>query len=177
MNNATNAVEKTAVNNVVSNVKAKAAAFTSDSNTVVDLNTIVAERKAWEVGAYRTSNQQLYAILAKCLCYYLQLSACTKKTDALRVSYDAFPYQRFGQYHGVVHSVSQTDVPMAANPDKQDRRAYFLVRVQLDKSSVKAYDAEIPLRSGLTLTADIEIDRRSLIRWMLDPLFAFTGKL
>ena len=95
----------------------------------------------------------------------------------VRVSYDAFPYQRFGQYHGVVHSVSQTDVPMAANPDKQDRRAYFLVRVQLDKSSVKAYDAEIPLRSGLTLTADIEIDRRSLIRWMLDPLFAFTGKL
>jgi membrane fusion protein len=95
----------------------------------------------------------------------------------VRVSYDAFPYQRFGQYHGVVHSVSQTDVPMAANPDKQDRRAYFLVRVTLDSSSVKAYDAEIPLRPGLTLTADIEIDRRSLIRWMLDPLFAFTGKL
>ena len=90
MKNATNAVEKNAVNNVVSNVKAQAVAFTSDSNSVVDLNTIVAERKAWEVGAYRTSNQQLYAILAKCLCYYLQLSACTKKTDALRVSYDAF---------------------------------------------------------------------------------------
>lgn len=95
----------------------------------------------------------------------------------VRLSYDAFPYQRFGQYHGVVQSVSQTDVPMAANPDKQDRRAYFLVRVNLDSSSVKAYDAEIPLRPGLTLTADIEIDRRSLIRWMLDPLFAFTGKL
>lgn len=95
----------------------------------------------------------------------------------VRVSYDAFPYQRFGQYHGVVHSVSQTDVPMAANPDKQDRRAYFLVRVRLDASSVKAYGTEIPLRPGLTLTADIEIDRRSLIRWMLDPLFAFTGKL
>lgn len=95
----------------------------------------------------------------------------------VRVSYDAFPYQRFGQYHGVVHSVSQTDVPMAANPDKQDRRAYFLVRVRLDASSVKAYGTEIPLRPGLTLTADIEIDRRSLIRWMLDPLLAFTGKL
>lgn len=95
----------------------------------------------------------------------------------VRVSYDAFPYQRFGQYHGVVHSVSQTDVPMAANPDKQDRRAYFLVRVRLDASTVKAYGTEIPLRPGLTLTADVEIDRRSLIRWMLDPLFAFTGKL
>lgn len=95
----------------------------------------------------------------------------------VRVSYDAFPYQRFGQYHGVVHSVSQTDVPMATNPDKQDRRAYFLVRVRLDASTVKAYGTEIPLRPGLTLTADVEIDRRSLIRWMLDPLLAFTGKL
>jgi membrane fusion protein len=66
---------------------------------------------------------------------------------------------------------------MAANPDKQDRRAYFLVRVRLDASSVKAYGTEIPLRPGLTLTADVEIDRRSLIRWMLDPLLAFTGKL
>ena len=100
-----------------------------------------------------------------------------KVGQRVRVSYDAFPYQRFGQYHGVVSSVSQTDVPMAANPDKQDRRAYFLVRVRLDASSVKAYGAEIPLRPGLTLTADVEIDRRSLIRWMLDPLFAFTGKL
>ena len=90
MQNANNVVENNSINNVVSNVKAQAVAFTSDVNTVVDLNTIVAERKAWEVGAYRTSNQQLYAILAKCLCYYTQLSACTKKTDALRVSYDAF---------------------------------------------------------------------------------------
>ncbi len=51
------------------------------------------------------------------------------------------------------------------------------MRVRLDASSVKAYGTEIPLRPGLTLTADVEIDRRSLIRWMLDPLFAFTGKL
>jgi membrane fusion protein len=27
------------------------------------------------------------------------------------------------------------------------------------------------------LSADVELDRRHLIRWMLDPLFAFSGKL
>ena len=75
-------VNNTAANAVALNDKVDASA--------IDLNTIVAERKAWEVGAYRTSNQQLYGILAKCLSYYTQLSACTKKTDALCVSYDAF---------------------------------------------------------------------------------------
>jgi membrane fusion protein len=95
----------------------------------------------------------------------------------VRISYDAFPYQRFGQYHGVISSVSQTDVPLPGAVAAGDRRAMFIVRVALDKPTVKAYNTEIALRAGQTLTADVEIDRRTLMRWMLDPLFAFTGKL
>jgi hypothetical protein len=62
----------------------------NSSVTSSDLNAIAAERKAWEIGAYRTSNTQLYAILAKSLSFYVQLDACTKKTDAMRVVYDSF---------------------------------------------------------------------------------------
>ncbi len=98
-----------------------------------------------------------------------------KADQRVRVSYDAFPYQRFGQYGGTVISVSQTDVPVQGSG--ADRRAVFLVRVALDTTQVKAYGTEIALRPGHTLTADIEIDRRRLYRWMLDPLFAFSGKL
>ena len=102
-----------------------------------------------------------------------------KTGQRVRISYDAFPYQRFGQYQGTVRSVSQTDVPMASgNPQGgTDRRAVFIVRVALDQPKVRAYGTDIALRPGHTLTADIEIDRRRLIRWMLDPLFAFSGKL
>jgi membrane fusion protein len=96
----------------------------------------------------------------------------------VRVSYDAFPYQRFGQYEGTVRSVSQSDVPVAAaSGNAQDQRAVFLVHVDLAKSSVKAYGTEIALRPGHTLSADIEIDTRRLIAWMLDPLLAFSGRL
>ena len=100
-----------------------------------------------------------------------------KPGQHVRVSYDAFPFQRFGQYHGTVQSVSQTDVPLASGPDPQDHRAFFIVRVALDSAQVQAYGQAIALRPGHTLSADIEIDRRRLIRWMLDPLFAFSGKL
>ncbi|RRS02472.1 HlyD family efflux transporter periplasmic adaptor subunit [Aquabacterium soli] len=106
-----------------------------------------------------------------------------KTGQGVRISYDAFPYQRFGQYHGTVRAVSQTDVTSSApastggQQGQQDRRAVFMVRVALAQPSVRAYDTDIALRPGHTLTADIEIDRRRLIRWMLDPLFAFSGKL
>jgi membrane fusion protein len=102
-----------------------------------------------------------------------------KAGQGVRLSYDAFPYQRFGQYHGVVQSVSQTDVPVNTGNrnSNEDRRAFFMVRVTLDSPMVKAYGTQVALRPGHTLTADIEIDRRKLIRWMLDPLFAFSGKL
>jgi len=73
--------------------------------------------------------------------------------------------------------VSQSDVAVPSGQQGQDRRAVFLVRVKLDSPNVKAYGTEIPLRPGHTLTADIEIDRRSLLRWMFDPLFAFSGRL
>jgi membrane fusion protein len=101
-----------------------------------------------------------------------------KTGQDVRISYDAFPYQRFGQYHGKVRSISQTDVAVTPpGGNANDRRALFLVHVALDQSVVRAYGADIPLHAGHTLTADIEIDRRTLIRWMLDPLFAFSGKL
>ena len=108
-----------------------------------------------------------------------------KTGQGVRISYDAFPYQRFGQYRGTVRAISQTDVtssvPSSASTTTaqgtSDRRAIFMVRVALDQPRVRAYDTDIALRPGHTLTADIEIDRRRLIRWMLDPLFAFSGKL
>lgn len=99
-----------------------------------------------------------------------------REGQAVRVSYDAFPYQRFGQYHGTVRTVSRTDVSLP-HADSRDPRAYFLVRVALQRPTVEAYGKAIPLKAGQTLTADIEIDRQRLIRWMLDPLYAFGGKL
>lgn len=98
--------------------------------------------------------------------------------QSVRIAYDAFPYQRFGQHRGVVRSVSQADVPVqASGAAGQDRRAVFLVRVALERANMRAYGSDIALRPGHTLVADIEIDRRSLLRWMLDPLFAFSGRL
>ena len=39
------------------------------------------------------------------------------------------------------------------------------------------YGARIKVRPGQTLAADIELDRRRLIEWMFDPLYALGKRI
>ena len=97
--------------------------------------------------------------------------------------YDAFPFEKFGQYEGAVLSVSEADVPTldlaspAAAPVLNDKRTTFRIRVALDKDHIEAYGARVRLKPGQTLAADIELDRRRLIQWMFDPLYALGKRL
>ena len=94
--------------------------------------------------------------------------------------YDAFPFERFGQYSGTVTKVSEADVPAAdleIPPQTAKDKTLYRVRVSLDRDEIQAYGSAVKLRPGLTLSADIELDRRRLIEWMFDPLFALGKKL
>jgi membrane fusion protein len=94
--------------------------------------------------------------------------------------YDAFPFEKFGQYSGTVTKVSEVDVPAADLEAPtligKDKNLYR-VRVSLDREQIEAYGSAVKLRPGLTLSADIELDRRRLVEWIFDPLFALGKKL
>lgn len=92
--------------------------------------------------------------------------------------YDAYPFEKFGQYSGQVSAVSEADVPTVdlgstvAAVLPNDRRTTFRIRVALAQEFVEAYGSRIKVRPGQTLSADIELDRRRLIEWVFDPLYA-----
>jgi membrane fusion protein len=48
--------------------------------------------------------------------------------------------------------------------------------VSLESQNVTAYGAQVPLQPGMTLEADVALERRRLFEWMLDPLYAVTGQ-
>ena len=48
----------------------------------------------------------------------------------------------------------------------------FSARGRLAAQTVQAYGTSVPLRAGMLLSADIVIDRRTLVEWLLDPLYA-----
>ena len=91
-----------------------------------------------------------------------------------RLMLQAFPHQRFGTIKGAIKSISRTVLGPTeiAIPGLRIEEPVFRVRVALAREDIQAYGEAIPLQPGMLLTADVVFDRRSLIRWLFDPLFA-----
>jgi len=98
------------------------------------------------------------------------------------VRYPAFPYQRFGHHEGVVASVSRTavnaaDVPAAlAGAGGANAEPLYRIVVELASQGVAAYGQTLALQPGMALEADVSLERRRLAEWVLEPLYAVTGK-
>lgn len=98
------------------------------------------------------------------------------------VRYQAFPYQKFGQYRGVVREVSRSalqpseiTLPLARDPGSTD--PLYRIRVSLDSQEVRAYGKAEPLRSGMQLEASLVLEHRKLYEWVIEPLISVTGRL
>jgi membrane fusion protein len=95
------------------------------------------------------------------------------------VRYQAFPYQKFGQYAARVQSVAKaalstqelTSLSLNAGGD-----SLYRVIVKLDTQHVMAYGQPQPLQAGMQLEADILLDRRRLIEWVFEPIFSLTRR-
>lgn len=89
----------------------------------------------------------------------------------VRIAYDAFPYARYGFAEGKVHSVSQTILrPDEIHKPVSPAEPSFRVTVTLDRQKMKSGEKDVLLRPGLTLTADIILDRQSLAQWILHSI-------
>jgi membrane fusion protein len=103
--------------------------------------------------------------------------------------YQAYPYQRFGHYEGVVASVSRAALSPGELPPQlagltsltgfvagAATEPIYRITVKLLSQSVTAYGAQVPLQAGMALEADVALERRRLYEWVLDPLYAVTGR-
>lgn len=91
----------------------------------------------------------------------------------VRIAYDAFAYKKFGTAKGRIQSISRTtyapdelDVPLPVS------EPVYRVAVSLDRSEESGGARALPLQSGMTLTANIILERRSFADWLLQPLNA-----
>ncbi|MGD9669789.1 MAG: HlyD family efflux transporter periplasmic adaptor subunit [Hyphomicrobiaceae bacterium] len=90
------------------------------------------------------------------------------------LSLQAFPYQRFGTVPGTVRTVSSTVI----NPNEVQlqglniQEPVFRIRVTLSRESLEAYSQTIPFQPGMLVSAEIVFDRRSLLEWLFDPIYA-----
>ena len=135
------------------------------------------------VGAGAQANQSMLTILpnhSALECILLLPSSAVgfvESGQTIRLKFDAFPHQQFGTFPARLHSISEN----AVNP--QDLRApikvgapVYLARVQLDTESVTVRGQERPLQTGMMVSADIILENRSLLDWLLEPLYSVRGK-
>jgi membrane fusion protein len=96
----------------------------------------------------------------------------------VRLSLDAFPFQRFGAQFGTVTNIARTLLrpdQLSAGVQPPSEPAYR-VTVALRAQSITAYNRSIPLQADMQLRADIIFDRRSFVQWLLDPVLSARGR-
>ena len=96
----------------------------------------------------------------------------------LSVRYDAFPYQKFGIYSATVTKISSSVfLPEEfINASFSLQEPFYQVEASLNDDSVTAYGKVVPLKSGMTLSADINLSKRSLLEWLLEPIYSLKGQ-
>jgi membrane fusion protein len=91
--------------------------------------------------------------------------------QTVRIAYDAFPQQKFGTFEGRVAHVSDFVLLPGEIPQTfAVREATYKVHIVVDDSPIQTSVGAAGLRPGMLLAADIILENRNLIDWLLEPL-------
>ena len=143
-----------------------------------------------EAGGAATSNAPLLSIVpedSKLEAHLYSPSRAIGFVQAgqhVMLRYQAFPYQKFGTYEGLVTNVSASSLSPSELPQQLSgltslyaaNEPVYRITVQLVRQNVEAYGQTVPLRPGMQLEADVQQESRRLIEWAFEPVFALSRK-
>jgi membrane fusion protein len=91
----------------------------------------------------------------------------------VRLHFDAFPSRRFGTVVGEVVELGEVvQRPTELSPPVMREEFPYRVSVRLAEQEISVFGKRVPLRSGMLLEAELILERRSLLGWLLEPLDA-----
>ncbi|MGP9813822.1 HlyD family type I secretion periplasmic adaptor subunit [Rhodopseudomonas sp. NSM] len=92
--------------------------------------------------------------------------------QAVRLKFEAFPFQKYGTATGVVRVVSED----AFNPDAKTDAArrspapYYRVLVDVTDSKLRIPSGQVQLIPGMAVTAELKVGQRRVVSYFLYPL-------
>jgi membrane fusion protein len=90
---------------------------------------------------------------------------------------DAFPYQRFGAQSGVVAEITSSVImPGELQLLVDVQEPVYRITVTLEESTFTANDRELALQAGMLLTANIILEERTILSWLLEPLISVSRR-
>lgn len=105
--------------------------------------------------------------------------------DTVRLRYQAYPYQKFGQAEGTVSAVAKTALPVAdlaaagllPAASAAQSEPLYRITTSLTSQTMRAAHRAWPLQVGMAVEADVMQENRRLYEWVLEPLYGMAGKL
>jgi membrane fusion protein len=95
-----------------------------------------------------------------------------------RLRFDAFPYQRFGFIESEIVQIDQTltisneiQLPITL------QEPVYRLRAKLSQQKMNAFGKAFELKSGMLFEADIMLEQRTLIEWLLEPIYSLNGRV
>lgn len=135
-------------------------------------------------GQWQATNTPVMAIMPHDAMFQVELFVPSRAIgfvepgQTVRMRLDPFPYQRFGIYEGKVKVISKhAMLPNELPVPLEIKEPVYSIIVELDYQYVTAYGKKFPLQAGMSLDADIILDRQSLIARIFDPLTSVKGRM
>lgn len=107
-----------------------------------------------------------------------------REGSSVLLRYEAFPYQKFGQYPGTVSLISRAtlrpeEVALlnAGDVDPQRSPSLYRITVQPEQPFVTAYGREEALQAGMQVEAHVLAETRPLYQWVLEPIYGLRGSV
>lgn len=95
-----------------------------------------------------------------------------------RLRFDAFPYQRFGFIESKITRIDRAlIVPNEVQLPITLQEPVYRLRAKIDKQQVQAHGQSFNLKSGMLFEADIMLEQRTLIEWLLEPIYSLKGRI
>ena len=134
----------------------------------------------------KTDDSLAQLIPANADSYYLVLWAPNESVpyisvnDKINIRYEAYPYQKFGQFSGEIMSISNVPASSqemstySSSPLSQNNinyQAYYKVMVSLDKQQMVKFNSKIKLTNGMKADITLFLEKRPIYQWMLSPFY------
>ena len=101
-----------------------------------------------------------------------------KPGQEVLLRYEAFPYERFGQYRGLVADIGRSVLtqgdrigPLSA------KEPMYRVDVKMERQNVTALGQDFALRPGMLVNADLLLEKRTLLEWVFEPVLQLKDRL
>lgn len=80
------------------------------------------------------------------------------------IKIDAFPYTRYGTIEGTIVNIAKDSI------QHEQLGLVYPVLIELDKQVMGEDEAQYKLATGMSLVADIKIEKRRVIDYLLSPI-------